>query len=292
MPEDYYTPPPVKSGRSLRAVLLAGLVSFVGGGALVGYLAWNGDLDLNQDRGEVQQAAVLPAPASPSPGPSLTANDTLEAQVAALEARLARLNLQAAAFDGTSARAEGLLVAMAVRRAIEQGRPLGYLEEQLQTRFGTARGDAVSKLVALGKAPITLDGLAGQLDDLGPALLGTPRNESGWDRFSRELSGLFVIRRDDGQTQRPPQRLDRARLLLRSGRIADAIAEVSKMPGSAAAADWLANAQRFADAQAALDQIEEAALTEPERLKGGNGEPVRQPGISASPAPVTPAPKP
>lgn len=290
MPEDYYTPAPPKTGSTLRAVLLAGLVSFLGGAGLVGYLAWNGDLDLEQTPAEVQQAATLPAPPTPSPSPEMAANDALEAQVASLEARLARLNLQAAAFDGTSARAEGLLVAMATRRAIEQGRPLGYLEAQLRTRFGTARPDAVNTLAAQGKAPVTLDALAAQLDDLGPALLGTPKDESGWDRFSRELSGLFVIRRDEGETRRPPQRLDQARLLLRSGRIADAIAEVSKLPGSAAAKDWLANAQRYAAAEAALDQVEEAALTEPERLKGGTGEPIRQPGISASPAPApTPA---
>ena len=61
-----------------------------------------------------------------------------------------------------------------------------------------------------------------------------------------------------------------------------AIAEVALLPGRAAARDWAANAQRFADGQAALAQIEQAALTEPELLKGSDGEPVKQPGLSAA----------
>ena len=110
-------------------------------------------------------------------------------------------------------------------------------------------------------------------------MLGQSTDENGWDRFRRELGGLFVIRRETGQTQQPTQRLDHARLLLRSGKIREAMAEVARMPGSAAARDWQMAAQRYADAQAALDQIEQAALTEPERLKGGDGEAVKQPGI-------------
>ena len=41
----------------------------------------------------------------------------------------------------------------------------------------------------------------------------------------------------------------------------------------------------------ALDQIEQAALAEPEKLKAGTGEDVRQPGPAVSPSPTgTPAP--
>ncbi|MFM5894648.1 MAG: hypothetical protein ACKOQM_09490, partial [Novosphingobium sp.] len=96
------------------------------------------------------------------------------------------------------------------------------------------------------------------------------------------LSGLFVIRHDDGQTSTPEQRLDRAKLLLRSGQVDAAAAEVANLPASQQARDWLAAAKRYADARAALDQIEQAALTEPELLKDGNGEAVRQPGLPAA----------
>jgi len=285
MPEDYYTSHPTaqtRTGPSLRAMLFAGLISFLGGAGLIGWLVWNGQIDIGPYKtapvvtGTAQQIA-----ASPSPAANLTTTE-MDQQVAALERRLAQLNLQTAALGGNSARAEALLVASATRRAIEQGKPLDYLEAQLRTRFSAARPAAVNTIVAAAKAPVTLDQLAAQLEELSPALLGKPKDEDGWSRFTRELSGLFVIRHDDGKTSSPDQRLDRAKLLLRSGQVDAAIAEVAKLADSQQKRDWLAAAQRYADARAALDQIEQAALTEPELLKDGNGEAVRQPGLPAA----------
>lgn len=290
MPEDYYAPPAPRKGSSLKGVLAAVLLSFAGGAGLIGYLVWDGRIQLGPEAQAPQPVASLPA-SSASPSAAPLATTTLEAKLADLERRMAQLDLQAAAFGGTSARAEGLLVAMATRRAIEQGKPLGYLEGQLKTRFDSARPEAVKTLLDAARSPVTLDQLSAQLEDLGPALLGTPENEGGWDRFKREVSGLFVIRRDSGHARRPAQRLDHTRLLLRSGRIDEAVAEVSRMPGSAAAKDWIAAAQRYATAQAALAQVEEAALNEPERLKSATGEAVQQPGLSASPVPEA-SPKP
>ena len=288
MPEEYYTSQPAvrpRTGPSLRAMLLAALISFLGGAGLIGWLVWHGQVDLGRVPTLESVAAGQPAPTAVTANPAAAFTATaLEQQVAVLERRLAQLNLQTAAFGGNTARAEGLLVALAARRAIEQGKPLDYLEAQLSTRFGTARPAAVTTLVAAAKSPVTLDQLAAQLDDLGPALLGQPKDEGGWNRLRRDLSGLFVIRRDDGKVSRPVQRLDRARLLLRSGQIEAAISEVSRFPNSALAREWLVAAQRYAEAQAALDQIEQAALTEPELLKGGDGEAVKQPGLSVVPA--------
>ncbi len=289
MPEDYYTSQPAvrpRTGPSLRAMLLAGLISFLGGAGLIGWLVWHGQVDLGRAPTPTPFMTSHPAPTAVTANPAAPFTATvLEQQVAGLERRLAQLNLQTAAFGGNTARAEGLLVALAARRAIEQGKPLDYLEAQLTTRFGAARPAAVTTLAAAAKNPVTLDQLAAQLDELGPALLGQPKDEGGWHRLRRELSGLFVIRRDDGKVSRPDQRLDRARLLLRSGQIDAAISEVSKFPDSAPARDWLIAARHYADAQAALDQIEQAALTEPELLKGGDGEAVKQPGLSATSTP-------
>ena len=266
-------------------MLLAGLISFLGGAGLIGWLVWNGQIDLGSRNAAPAVATGQQVLAAPSPNPTPTfAATALDQQVAALERRMAQLNLQTAALGGNSARAEGLLVALAARRAIEQGKPLDYLEGQLRTRFGAARPAAVNTLVTAAKTPVTLDQLAAQLDGLVPALLARPKDEDGWSRFTRELSGLFVIRHDDGKTANPDQRLDHARMLLRSGQVEAAIAEVAKLPDSASARDWLVAARRYADAQAALAQIEQAALTEPELLKDGNGEMVKQPGLSATPA--------
>ena len=266
-------------------MLLAGLISFLGGAGLVGWLVWNGQIDLGLRRAAptVVSGLQVISPASPSPAPTFAAT-ALDQQVAALEQRMAQLNLQTAALGGNSARAEGLLVALATRRAIEQGKPLEYLENQLRTRFGVARPAAVNTLVAAAKTPFTLDQLAAQLDGLAPGLLARPKDENGWSRFTRELSGLFVIRHDDGKTASPDERLDHARMLLRSGQVEAAIAEVAKLPDSTPARDWMTAARRYAEARAALDQIEQAALTEPELLKDGNGEAVRQPGLVATPA--------
>lgn len=297
MPEDYYTARAVKSGSSLKGLMLAAFLSFAGGAALVGYLVWNGQIELGS---AAPAAGPTPLP-SPSPAPSQTAasSSALDQQIAALEQRVARLNLQAAAFDGSSARAEGMLVALATRRAIEQGLPLGYLEGQLQLRFGSARPAAVQTIIAAAKDPVTLDMLTGELDELGPELLGRPRDEGMWDRVSRTVSGLFEVKRDDGKARPAERRLDQARLLLRNGRINEAIAEVAQLPGNAAATGWIEKARRYAAAQAALAQIEEAALTEPQLLRSGEGERVAQPGLPASPSPTpsatpaaVPAPKP
>jgi len=290
MPEDYYAPPSPRKGSSLKAVLAAVLLSFLGGAGLIGYLVWDGRIDLGQQVEAPQPVASLPAPTASAPAAPSPATSTLETKLADLERRMAQLDLQSAAFSGTSARAEGLLVAMATRRAIEQGKPLGYLEGQLKTRFDAARPEAVKTLIAAAKAPVTLDQLAAQLEDLGPSLLGAPKDEGGWERFKRELSGLFVIRRDSGQVHQPAQRLDHALLMLRGGRIDEAVTEVSRMPGGGVAKDWIAAAQRYSAAQAALAQVEEAALNEPERLKSATGEAVQQPGLSAMPGPApTPA---
>src|SRR3546814_10207214 len=61
--------------------------------------------------------------------------NALAARVAELEQRLSRITLQAESASGNASRAEGLLVAFAVRRALDRGLSLGYLDAQLRLRF-------------------------------------------------------------------------------------------------------------------------------------------------------------
>lgn len=294
MPEDYYSSqtPARKSGGMLRAVLGSAFLAFLAGAALVGWLVWDGRLAL-ASKPDAQIAAdptfALPAPAASATAAPLT-GALLEQQVSALEQRLARIDLQAAAAEGNTARAEALLVALAARRAIERGEPLGYLEDQLRLRFGTARPAAVGIVVAAAKNPVTLPQLSAELDTLAPALTGEGVEESGWARFRSRISGLFVVHRDVPGANAPAARVARAQLLLRTGQVDAAIEEVSRLPGARAADGWLAKARRYAEAGMALDQIEQAALAEPERLKAGTGEDVRQPGPGVSPAPPAAAP--
>lgn len=266
------------------------LLAFIGGAALIGWLVYDDKLPFDPGFGQPEAAAPAPVAGplpAPSASPSLAAvAGGMDQRIAALEQRLARIDLQAAATEGNTARAEALLVALAVRRAIERGAPLGYLETQLKLRFGDAQGNAVSTLIANAQRPVTIDQLNSDLDALAPTLLGTPTNEGSWQRLTRELSGLFVIRRGDTPSGQPDDRLARARLMLRSGQIEPAMAEVDRLPGAAAAGDWMNAARRYAASQKALDLIETAALLEPEKLKDAAGVAVQQPG------PGTPPPAP
>jgi len=197
-------------------------------------------------------------------------------RLAGLEQRLARLDLQAQAAAGNAARAEGLLIAFATRRAIERGAPLGYLADQLRLRFGDARPNAVRTVIEFSREPVTLDQLLARLEGLGPQLTKAPEDEGAWSRIKREVNGLFVIRRESAPSPAPLRRLERARLFLESGRIEAAMAEVRNMPGAPEAKDWLVSAERFAAAQAALDLIETTAVLEPRDLRDGRGNKVEQ----------------
>ena len=196
--------------------------------------------------------------------------------MAAAEQRLARLDLQAQAAAGNTARAEGLLIAFATRRALEKGAELGYLADQLRLRFGDAMPNAVDTIIRTSRDPITLDQLIARLEGLSPRL-AKASEQDGFARFTEELSQLFVVRRESAPSPQPQRRLDRARLFLESGRTDSAIAEVRNLPGADRAEGWLRDAERYAAAQRALDLIETAAVLEPRRLRDGAGNRIEQP---------------
>lgn len=271
----------------MRVALGSAFLAFIAGAALIGWLIWDGRLTLPAL--DMAQSAAI---GESTPGASTPANPTLadsarlEQQIGALEQRLARMDLQAAAAEGNTVRAEALLVALAARRSIERGAPLGYLEDQLRLRFGAARPDAVSTVIAASQAPITLASLAAELEQLEPELAGTGPEDSAWSRFNRQVTGLLVVHRSAPGASTAQHRIAQARLQLRAGQVNDASETVSGLSRGQAAADWIAKARRFAATQAAIDQIEQAALAEPEKLKSGTGETVRQPGPAVSPTPA------
>ncbi|MBS0476626.1 MAG: hypothetical protein JSR28_15965 [Proteobacteria bacterium] len=305
MPENYYSTASslraAKRGLSLRMLLGSVALAFVGGAALVGYLLWDGKMAIKTDGFAVMSSEPAPS-ASPScalaaptaaPAPLASASAApipaaTDQRIASLEQRLARLDLQAAAAEGNAARAEGLLIAFATRRAVERGAPLGYLSDQLKLRFAAAQPGAVQTVIDAAARPITLDQLAGQLDAMSAKLTDAPVNEGGWQRLRRELSGLFVVRHDDTPSANAESRLERARLMLRTGQADAAADEVARMPGAASASTWIADARRYAGAERALDLIETTALLDPDKLKTASGQSVKQPspaGPSPSPAP-------
>ncbi len=185
------------------------------------------------------------------------------ARLTALQQRLAELDQQAAAASGQATRAEALLVALSVRRAIERGQPIGLLETPLRQRFGTGQPAAVDQIVAAGAKPVTLGALTEEFAMIAPRLTAGPANEGTWDWLTRQIGGMFIIRHDDMPSPAPESRIARARLALTGGRVDLAIAEIERLPGRDAAGDWLGRARDYVACQHALDQIESAALTVP-----------------------------
>jgi hypothetical protein len=293
---------PTGRARTLTAV---GIGAFLFGAAIIGLLWWQeiGPDDFVQVKRD--EPVALAAVPEPGPTPTATASEAaaaevrqaaaaveqvveqqggLDSRVAAMEQRLARLDLQMQAAAGNAARAEGLLVAFAARRAIERGAPLGYLGDQLQLRFGDAHPNSVARIVEFSRDPVTLDQLVARLQGLAPELAQAPSGDGvlGW--LGSELSDLFVVRRESTPSPAPQRRLDRARLFLESGRIEPAIAEVSNMPNASQAAEWIADAERFSAARRALDLLETTAILDPRELRDGAGRRIEQPSPASAAA--------
>ena len=60
-------------------------------------------------------------------------------------------------------------------------------------------------------------------------------------------------------------------MFLESGRPEAAVSEVRNLPNAAGAQAWIIDATRYASAQRALEQLERAALLEPQQLRDGSG---------------------
>ena len=241
--------------------------------------------------------SVLPAPAqSAEAAPAATLTPDMEralaVRVADLEDRLSRINVQAQAASGNAARAEGLLIAFAARRALDRGSPLGYIDPQLRLRFGDAQPKAVTTIVNASRRPVTLEELSAGLDELGPALMTGSSGQGFWADFRREMAELFVIRRQGTPSPAPHQRLIRAKRYVETGNVDAAIAEVEKLAGvekDEDALQWLEKARRYNEARRALDVIETAAILEPQQLRTAEGDRVDQPSPLA-PSNAIPAP--
>jgi len=291
--------------RSMRTIAIA-----VGAAFLIGFAAmWviNNSDDLTglfSVRTEAEQPAdgvepaalaegeTVAAEPTPAPSPEGAAEEArqaveqveqvveqqggLDSRIAGMEQRLTQLDLQLQAAGGNAARAEALLIAFASRRAIERGTPLGYLADQLRLRFGEDRPNAVQTVIDAAQSPVTLSQLAAQLEGLAPTLTDAPADEGAFTRIRRELSELFVVRREDTASPVAERRLERARLFLQTGQIEPAVSEVRNLPNAIEAQDWIDSAERYAAAQRALETLETAAVLDPRELRDGDGQNVEQ----------------
>ncbi|WP_448662712.1 hypothetical protein ACG3SL_18975 [Sphingomonas sp. CJ20] len=214
--------------------------------------------------------ATTAAPVPQTPAAQASTLATLDAREAELSGRLDQLSMRlrdtegsARAASGYATRAERLMIAFAVRRAIERGQPLGPLEAQLRARFGDAHGEAVGAILRAAAEPVTIEDLRLALDTIAPRLINAP-DDSLWMHVRRLVGDLVVLRPADAPSPRASDRLRRARRTLDAGQVEAALGEVSHLPGvNAAGSSWVAAARRFVAARHALTEIEQAAIEAP-----------------------------
>jgi hypothetical protein len=213
--------------------------------------------------GIVQPAAlpVTPKPVAVGVGPAVQPPaPPSNAQIAQLQARLARVENATQRAEGFAGRADALVIAFAARRAIDRGVALGYLEPLLMDRFGSQHEQAVATIITASRQPVRLDDLIAQYETLGPALRRGGPQESWWAGFQRELGTLIEVHPAQRPAVNPDARYQRARLRLETGDVDQALAETMRLPGAGNAQDWVNKARRYIAAHRALDEVESAAL--------------------------------
>jgi hypothetical protein len=231
-----------------RAGVALSILAFVGGGLAISWLSSSG---LTPWGAESPVAPARPEPTDAPEAPSPPVNPMLTTGVTPQI-------LQPVA---DSARTEAMLVAMAARRAIGAGVPLGDLNPRLDAAFGTTQAQALARIRAVEKDGITPISLATDFDTIAASL--TEDRVLTWERMQREVWSLFVLRKSDSAKPSHDAQLQRIRDLVLTGNIDSAIQLVLAMPGAAKAQDWLVKARRLRDAQTALDSLEKFALSMP-----------------------------
>ncbi|MFS0737976.1 hypothetical protein ABC347_13080 [Sphingomonas sp. 1P06PA] len=261
--------------RSLVGPLLLALVAFLGGIALMVYAvrqwpaaqAWLGLPTAAAAPAALPAAQIQPssraAPATAPAGFPLADAAATDRRIAQVEGRLADIDARARLTAANAERAEAMLIAIAARRAVDEGLPLGYVEGMLRERFGGTEPQAVATIIAAARQPVLLETLKSGLVADEAVLVGRPATRSWWDGFREELGGLIVVRRASALSTRPDERFARATAAVDSGRVGVALAEVARLPGRDGAEAWIGQARRYAAARAALDRIETAALLSP-----------------------------
>ncbi len=264
--------------RSVLSALALPLLAFILGIAAMGWLLTRWDaaaLYLGIRPAPPPAPIVSPGPVQPSapfasapqdpaaPTQRLVIDPETTRRVAQLEQRVTELYSQSQSAAGNANRAEGLLIALAARRALDRGVGLGYIEGLLQQRFGNSQRAAVATVITASRQPVTLDRLQAGLQEVGPELTGAGPDQNWWTALKAEMAGLVTVRRAGTSSTVPAERLRRATRSLDAGQVDVALVEILRMPGRDNAAEWINEARRYIAARRALDAIETAALLEP-----------------------------
>ena len=272
-----------RGGMKFKHIMLLLLVAFAVGGVATWWLAGTYGVlttPAAPDATEANSAIAQP----PSGNVALVLPPANDSPVSN-EGQVAPVYVTDSAISSDAVRGEGLLLTYAVRRALDDGAPLGYLAEQLRLRFGASQPQAVATVVSAAQAPVTISMLQTELNGLGPVLISGNREAAVWATIQRELSQLFVLRRNSANATAPSQRLVRAQVLVEAGMLPEAMQEVAALPGASAAQSWMVRAKRFGDARMALDRLEQMALIRPVMV------PVAPPSPAETPLPESSFPE-
>lgn len=191
-----------------------------------------------------------------------------EAQVNELQSKVGALGVRVegavtdAAQDAQTA--QSVMLAAATRRSIETGQPLGPLEPPLRARFGQSYPGPVEALVVAGNRPTTLTRLQQDFERIEASIGNGPAaTSSWWDMIKSAIGEIASVRRAGDAHAAPAELIAQAAQRLANGDVAGAAVIVTRLPASPVATGWLADARRYGAAQAALAQIEAAALAPP-----------------------------
>lgn len=266
-----------RGGMKFKYIMLLLLVTFVGGGATMWWLAGAYGIFTSAAPSEISD--IQGSDVRGSTGNVARVLPPVTDQATQVEGQVVPVYITDPAISGDAVRGEGLLLTFAVRQTLDKGAPLGYLAEQLRLRFGATQPQAVATIISAAQAPVTIADLQAELEGLGPVLLSGNSDASVWQMVKRETSQLFVLRRDGGPVVAPEQRLIRAQAMVEAGNLSAAVRDVAAMPGASAAQSWLVRAKRFSDARKALDRLDQMALIRPVVVPA--------PAPSATPAPAS-----
>ncbi|MDX8353001.1 hypothetical protein [Cognatiyoonia sp. IB215182] len=182
-------------------------------------------------------------------GAAQTQLDTARAEAAAIEENAA-----------SAARAAAGRAALSrLQTGMESGAPLGAALADLEEALGAPAPDA---LTAAQDGIPTLASLQDTFPEVARAALATARREGVSGEETTGI-GAFLRNQFDVRSVTPQEGtsvdavLSRAEAAVRTGRLADALAEISALPEVARAemSEWLAQAEIRADAVAAIDML-------------------------------------
>lgn len=268
-------------GNPMMTVVIAGLIAFLAGLAVMAAIFqfggwWGAGLTASESLAQPGLTASTPAPQAADIATLAAREQALAARLDALDSRIQASDADARTAASYAGRAEAMMLVFSARRAIERGQPLGFVANELKTRFGTVEPRAVATVIRGAGEPVTLEDLRLAFDQIAPRLSAGAPDEGWWDALRREASTLVIVRKETAASPHPRARLARARRLLAQGHVEAALAEIARLPGAQGAESWMAAASRYVETRAALDSLEAVAVRGEVQPAAGTTEPPAQ----------------